>query len=474
MRSSHVFHRNIHTAFESKQRVFRMARKNTNKLLKRTSIDTRHKAAKRQPCPFKANIPNNKNLHRTKHKSLNNNSKLMNRASIQKHYESPRGAAASSCTDDSVVHPIVIDDSDEENVLNTSDQPLLFYEDRRPGAGDKIENGIPLYVIGSPRYRDLAEDEIIVLDSTLENTHIADTDGPKCSESGMVVSSSVELDVVSQKTVNTSVIDLDSTQIGDTDKPNGKELGTGAPMSAKQNVIPLDAVYTAVIDLSDDSAEESVVPEPAVNKIPLGYDIRKRNVTGQNNSKPKPAPATSWKSKAIKTSPPTTTPLIIEEKPVTPGKRMIIIDGCNVAYSHLNGKAFSVKGLQLCINYFKKLGHEVSAVVPQYKMKRFQSTDQDLLNKLCEQGLVVLAPSKTLPGQCSSSYDDRLILRIAEQFDAAIISNDNFRDLLHCSPEWRQIITTRVIGYTWVKDCFFLPDDPYGRQGPLLQEILNR
>uniref|UniRef100_A0A182SJ12 RNase_Zc3h12a domain-containing protein n=1 Tax=Anopheles maculatus TaxID=74869 RepID=A0A182SJ12_9DIPT len=154
-------------------------------------------------------------------------------------------------------------------------------------------------------------------------------------------------------------------------------------------------------------------------------------------------------------------------------KRMVIIDGNNVAFGHLNGKMFSVKGLDLCIKYFKRLGHEVTAVVPQFRLKKHQSTDYVLLEKLNRDGDVTLAPSKNLPGQCSSTYDDRLILSIAEQFDGVIISNDNFRDLLEISTAWRRIIETRVIGYTWVKDCFFLPDDPYGRYGPTLQQILN-
>uniref|UniRef100_A0A182P3N1 RNase_Zc3h12a domain-containing protein n=1 Tax=Anopheles epiroticus TaxID=199890 RepID=A0A182P3N1_9DIPT len=164
---------------------------------------------------------------------------------------------------------------------------------------------------------------------------------------------------------------------------------------------------------------------------------------------------------------------VSEESEMIHRKRMIIIDGNNVAYGHLNGKMFSVKGLELCINYFKKLGHEVTAVVPQFKLKKHQSTDYVLLEKLHRQGDVTLAPCKSLPGQFSSSYDDRLILSIAEQFDGVIISNDNYRDLLDISPEWRRIIETRVVGYSWVKDCFFLPDDPYGRYGPTLQQILN-
>lgn len=46
---------------------------------------------------------------------------------------------------------------------------------------------------------------------------------------------------------------------------------------------------------------------------------------------------------------------------------IVILYNLSFSSSHLNGKMFSVKGLELCINYFKKLGFEVTAVVPQFK-----------------------------------------------------------------------------------------------------------
>lgn len=34
---------------------------------------------------------------------------------------------------------------------------------------------------------------------------------------------------------------------------------------------------------------------------------------------------------------------------------------------HTHGEVFSVKGLDICIQYIKKMGHEVKAVVPQFR-----------------------------------------------------------------------------------------------------------
>lgn len=68
------------------------------------------------------------------------------------------------------------------------------------------------------------------------------------------------------------------------------------------------------------------------------------------------------------------------------------------------------------------------------RMKKNLSTDPTTLEKLNIAGKVVLTPCKNLPGNRSSSYDDRFILEIAENFDGAIVSNDNYADLLKENP----------------------------------------
>lgn len=58
------------------------------------------------------------------------------------------------------------------------------------------------------------------------------------------------------------------------------------------------------------------------------------------------------------------------------------------------------------------------------------STDPDALERLINDAKVVATPCKNLPKQRSSSYDDRFILEIAQNTGAAVISNDNYADLL--------------------------------------------
>ncbi|XP_037819177.1 putative uncharacterized protein DDB_G0287457 isoform X2 [Lucilia sericata] len=159
---------------------------------------------------------------------------------------------------------------------------------------------------------------------------------------------------------------------------------------------------------------------------------------------------------------------------LTEGKRMVIIDGSNVAFKHGLDQAFSVKGLKIAIEYFERMGHEVKAVIPQFRMNKSKSTDPEELERLHKAGKIVQTPCKNLPGLTSTSYDDRFVLQLAFELDAAIVSNDNYRDLLHENPAFKKIIENRVIGYTWCNDIFILPKDPYGKWGPKLHTILNR
>lgn len=95
---------------------------------------------------------------------------------------------------------------------------------------------------------------------------------------------------------------------------------------------------------------------------------------------------------------------------------------------------FSVKGIEICLEFFEKEGYEVKAVVPQKRLKKNLSSDSEMLEKLHRQGKIVLTPCKNLPGKCATSYDDRFIIQLAQEFDAAIISNDNYRDLAAENP----------------------------------------
>lgn len=53
------------------------------------------------------------------------------------------------------------------------------------------------------------------------------------------------------------------------------------------------------------------------------------------------------------------------------------------------------------------------------------------------------------------------------------MSNDNYRDLVQESCEFKKVVAERVLMYSFVNDHFMPPDDPLGRSGPTLDNFLR-
>ncbi|XP_043272706.1 probable ribonuclease ZC3H12C isoform X2 [Venturia canescens] len=149
--------------------------------------------------------------------------------------------------------------------------------------------------------------------------------------------------------------------------------------------------------------------------------------------------------------------------------REIVIDGCNVAMGHKNGTAFSEKGLQIVIDYFKERGHVVTAFLPQ----SMRSKSRALLEKLHTNGNLVFTPSRKIGGKNITPYDDRFILEYATKCNGIVVSSDQFRDLWQEKPQWRDTIENRLLAPTFVGDYLMFPEDPLGRTGPKLEEFLR-
>nr|XP_054603418.1 protein KHNYN [Nothobranchius furzeri] len=167
--------------------------------------------------------------------------------------------------------------------------------------------------------------------------------------------------------------------------------------------------------------------------------------------------------------------LKLTDEPGDPELRTVIIDGSNVAMSHGLGHFFSCRGIALAIQHFWERGHRhISALVPQWRQKSDQRIkEQHYLTELQKLGLLSYTPSREVYGKRISSYDDRLILQLAQKTDGVIVTNDNLRDLSDESPVWRDIIKKRLLQYTFVGDLFMVPDDPLGRGGPHLDDFLR-
>uniref|UniRef100_A0A1Q3F1F0 Putative zc3h12a-like ribonuclease nyn domain protein n=1 Tax=Culex tarsalis TaxID=7177 RepID=A0A1Q3F1F0_CULTA len=331
---------------------------------------------------------------------------------------------------------IVIDSEDDEGV--GQEAIPSFYEDRTGGFDDR---DVPLYVSHCGDVQDTLEEGEIRDDEVDLNKAIVNVESISVRDNG--------------GEDDDEVIQVDDSIVTERTVP--------MPKYEDQSVI----FCSEVIDLS-----RAVDRNKLLDFIPIGYDRdpaearqrspRKKSKKPREEKQQQEQPEAGQKDAAPANG------------DARSAKRMVVIDGNNVAYAHTVGQAFSVKGLEICIEYFKRMGHNVKAVVPQFRLKRDKCTDPKKLDDMHKAGDILLAPSKNLPGQRSSTYDDRLILSVAEKFDGVIISNDNFRDLLTVNDSWKKIIETRVIGYTWVMDEFFLPDDPYGRHGPKLKELLEQ
>ena len=156
--------------------------------------------------------------------------------------------------------------------------------------------------------------------------------------------------------------------------------------------------------------------------------------------------------------------------------RPIVIDGSNVAYAHGGGpdKIFSVKGIELVIDFFEKRGHKkIIAFVPQFRTKMNHSSDPRRLESLNEKGRVIFTPSRDVDGVHINSYDDTFILDYAAQHGGVVVTRDNYRDLINKKKEWREVIEKRILMHTFIGDDLMWPHDPLGREGPNLDQFLR-
>jgi hypothetical protein len=149
------------------------------------------------------------------------------------------------------------------------------------------------------------------------------------------------------------------------------------------------------------------------------------------------------------------------------GPRPIAIDGCNVAFAHGNNDILSVKGIILVVEYFVKRGHQtVVAFLPEDRYDDVcDPVDCFDLNQLKSDGNLVCPPSNT--------YDDRMILDFATNNEGVVVSRDKFRDIYQDSPNYRKIIEKQILVPTFIGDEVYFPEDPQGRGGLSLDELLS-
>ncbi|OQV17342.1 putative ribonuclease ZC3H12B [Hypsibius exemplaris] len=172
--------------------------------------------------------------------------------------------------------------------------------------------------------------------------------------------------------------------------------------------------------------------------------------------------------------------------PIKDGKRLIVIDGSNVAMSHGNDAFFSWPGIDICVRLFLERGHrDVVAFVPSSK-REFQTDspnparDRSIIERLTRANHLKFTPARKIPRADGShsrevAYDDPVILSMANDHDGVVVSNDFFRDLINVDPRFRRVIEERAIGFTFYKNTLCIPTDLHGKKaGMTVEQLLDR
>lgn len=149
-----------------------------------------------------------------------------------------------------------------------------------------------------------------------------------------------------------------------------------------------------------------------------------------------------------------------------------------ISCSHGKGDVFSCEGIRIVVEFFQKRGHtEVIAMVPAWRKERKPDNrirSQHILSKLEQAGSLCFTPSrKTVDNKRITPYDDNFIVQSAHAKGGVIVSNDNYRDIMAAHPEWKETIEQRLLLYMFMGDLFMLAEDPAGKNGPHVDEILR-
>lgn len=106
-------------------------------------------------------------------------------------------------------------------------------------------------------------------------------------------------------------------------------------------------------------------------------------------------------------------------------RRLVLIDGTDVALRNGKQSTFSVSDLETCLNKLSA-NNETYAIVPQFRLKNAYSSDNRRLQNLQTMRKVIITPGKTLNNTILTCNPRAFLLDIAKEFNAAIVSNDNF------------------------------------------------
>nr|XP_006217361.1 protein NYNRIN isoform X1 [Vicugna pacos] len=166
--------------------------------------------------------------------------------------------------------------------------------------------------------------------------------------------------------------------------------------------------------------------------------------------------------------------LNLSGEPGNQGLRRVVIDGSSVAMVHGLQHFFSCRGIAMAVQYFWNRGHrEVTVFVPTWQLKKNRRVrESHFLTKLHSLKMLSITPSQLENGKKITTYDYRFMVKLAEETDGIIVTNEQLHVLMNNSK--KLMVKDRLLPFTFAGNLFMVPDDPLGRDGPTLDEFLKK
>ncbi|KAL6076010.1 hypothetical protein STEG23_007617 [Scotinomys teguina] len=166
--------------------------------------------------------------------------------------------------------------------------------------------------------------------------------------------------------------------------------------------------------------------------------------------------------------------LNLSGEPGNLGLRRVVIDGSSVAMVHGLQHFFSCRGIAMAVQYFWNRGHrEVTVFVPTWQLKKTRRVrETHFLTQLHSLKMLSITPSQLENGKKITTYDYRFMVKLAEETDGIIVTNEQIHVLMNNSK--KLMVKDRLLPFTFAGNLFMVPDDPLGRDGPTLDEFLKK
>ncbi|KAM5235492.1 protein NYNRIN [Ctenodactylus gundi] len=166
--------------------------------------------------------------------------------------------------------------------------------------------------------------------------------------------------------------------------------------------------------------------------------------------------------------------LNLSEEPGNQELRRVVIDGSSVAMVHGLQHFFSCRGIAMAAQYFWNRGHrEITVFVPTWQLRKTRRVrESHFLTKLHSLKMLSITPSQLENGKKIATYDYRFMVKLAEETDGVIVTNERIHILMTNSK--KLTVKDRLLPFTFAGNHFMVPDDPLGRDGPTLDEFLKK